>query len=187
MHGRLKRDSRAQLALLDALVFFTVILALCGSMVAYVKMCETSRIDDCGIESVDVSELLSVFLHASIGASVEIATNTAIEMTGKESMADILMVICDAKLSGTNESFFAPLPTMILEALVRACPSNIEPHLVVLDLTVNPTSEILVLENGPCCEADTSAASQKMLGHDGILLLLVLVLEPALGLHDSGV
>ncbi|MBU1157918.1 MAG: hypothetical protein KKE24_01100 [Candidatus Thermoplasmatota archaeon] len=187
MNGRMIRDSDAQLALLDALVFFTVILALCSSMVAYVEICETYRIDDYGVKAIDVSELLSVFLRTSIGASVEIASGIDIEMTGRESMADILMVVCDAKLSGVDEKFFAPIPSMILEALVGACPSNIEPHLVVLDLTVNPPSEILVLENAPCGETDTSAASQKMLDHEGRPFLLVLVLEPALGLHDLGV
>ncbi len=180
-------DSHAQLALLDAIVFFTVILALCSSMVAYVEIFETYRLDECGINAVDASELLSVFLRTSIGASVQVASGTDIEMTGRESMADILMVICDAKLSGVDESFFAPLPSMILETLVLVSPSYIEPHLVILDLTSSPNSEMLVLENSPCREADTSAASQMMMDPEGRSFLLVLVLEPALGPHDLGV
>lgn len=178
MYG--EADDEGQLAVLDAMVFFSI-----AGLVASMIMCQATGAwrsqdgfgDDleCGI---DPGVLLRAFLPASIGQGITLTGPPALEVRPHDSVAECLLAQVQAILVGSDIDF-SPLNEVLLGNLEDLCPPGWAPHLSVYwDGSSEPLLKIERTGRPP--DVDSYGGSCDLPGPDGSALLAALVLHPAL-------
>lgn len=176
MSGRRTHDERAQLALLDAMVFFAVSTVICSVMVSY-SVSEDGSGGDV-FASAAPEEVLSAYLCASLGKDFILGA-PALELLGSERVGEVLFLLMATVLDGGSLEVFEPLLSHCGEVLAGLCgPWS---HLLRLSSEDGGGTTILIMFG---CEpdegADATSSSQNLGTYGGADLTATLVLSPAL-------
>lgn len=181
MSGKPRRDDRAQLALMDAMVFFAVCAVICGMMTAHLaSLSLDAQVSAPGPMSVD--ELLMSFLGASVGREV-VLEDLGMELTGLELFSETLSLVSATVVAGGQVDSFAELLTHCESVLSTMC----SPWSSMLRMSSEDGGhwETLVeVGDAPPAGVDTWASSQSLGVWAGVPLTATLVLFPALVLHS---
>jgi hypothetical protein len=173
---RSDRES-GQLALLDALVFFSIAMLVSGVMISYVE--SSSRDTTSGVRgpSVDIAEVLSVVMKASIGREVEVLPG--LEISGYESVAECLSAELHALSANIEPGVFDCLNEAIGEMIDTLSGPLFDWHILVVH-PLGRSSEPCLAMPGPCVPCGLAyAASTELPCNDGVLYTVILILEPA--------
>ena len=179
MCGRRVGDDGAQLALMDAMVFFAVAMVTSSIVFSYAHGRPMDAATECGTATKD---LLGAFLRASVGFEVELGDG--LEVSADENVADCLLAESVSVAAGVKPCTFDGLNQVLLASMERMTPTGFEPHLTV----AGGDGEVTIrLERTFVAEGDAFAASQELPGPDGSVCRVVLVLVPSLGLQKVDV
>lgn len=177
MCGRLTMDERAQLALLDAMVFFAVSMVICGTLMSYVASNAGDPCESVGTGA-DTDESLAVFLESSLGEGF-VLDGLNLELTGREQFGETLLLISAMVLQGHPVEVFEPVLSHIEVVLSRVC----GPWAALLRTSLADGDEwvtLMEIGQGPTEDADTESASQNLGMCEGATVMVTLVLCPAL-------
>ena len=176
--GRLESECTGQLALMDAMVFFAVALAVCSATLGYLDD-GAADADRSQRARADPSAVLEVFMSCSLGSPVSLDGLVSVELTGREKVCECILAEAWALESGADIGRFSDLNSVIMGALRSICAPGYVPHLVVYVLDEASEGPLMVIEDHPAQAPDRRAASTVLAGPDGGVLLVSLVLEPA--------
>lgn len=182
MYGRPGRDDRAQLALLDAMVFFAVSTVICGVMTSYAESHVDGR-DDALLSSTDADRLLSVYLEASLGDAF-VVDALGLELTGQERFGEILLLLAGMALDGGSLEPFGPLLARCGEVLAPIC----LPWSWCMSVCCDDGTQwvtLIIMGQEPDGQADAASASQSLGVHGRAALRATLVLSPPLLPHPG--
>ena len=181
MCGRRTCDDTAQLALLDAMVFFAVSALICSVMISAVESSVDRERADVPAR-VDPSGLLQVFLAASLGEGVRLE-GAGLELTGREQFGETLLAVGGLVRSGLPAGLFEEFLSHCARVLDVLCPHAYAPWLQVL--SEEPMGWALLYSVG-AAEPDHSEAIssyQNLAGGDGTRVMVILALSPTLLPH----
>lgn len=177
MSGRLDRRCEAQLAVLDAVVFFIAAMAISTVLMSYVRTGVDQSLDDKGGRS-DPAEVLQAFMRASIGERVTLQIDTQVCIEPSEDVASCLAAEIAALRQGVAPEVFANLDSLMERILRSVSSPALEPHLLVLE-PGDPSPKTLLTLGGVPGRGECSYASSCTLGMQGGAECLVeLVLCP---------
>jgi len=175
--GKPKRDEHAQLALLDAMVFFAVCAVICGTLMSYVVSQAGGPSDTVGA-GVDPDESLAVLLDSSLGEGF-VLDGLGLELTGREQLGETLLLISAMVAQGHPVEVFEPVLSHVGVVLSLVC----DPCAALLRTSMAGGAEwvtLMEIGQGPTGTADTDAASQSLGMCEGVPVMVTLVLSPAL-------
>ncbi|MDQ1372008.1 MAG: hypothetical protein QG582_923 [Candidatus Thermoplasmatota archaeon] len=184
MSGTPRVCDQAQLALLDAMVFFAISAVICATLMAHAATQLTGP-DEAVPSPSEADELLAAFLGSSIGREFVIQS-LEVEVTGYERFSDVLFMVSAMLLDGEDLGSFAEVMSYCHDVLDGLC----EPWSSMLRLSSAEDGSLRTLaEVGeqPAAGVDTCASSQSLGASDGTGLVVTLVLSPTLLLHGVGV
>lgn len=178
MSGAAENSSDGQLALLDAVVFFVIAIAISAFSWCQTDLRGEMSVNMTRTQAPRTTEMLSAFLKASISTSVVLELPERIVVR-----ADVLVSECVAfeafrTLDGCPDMVFAPL-NRILESVLRALSgTSWEYYFEVWHVSDRAVSVVFAL---PCVHPSvaTSYSASSLLPSDRTDLLVVLVLTPA--------
>lgn len=179
MHGRSRSSRSGQLALMDAVVFFVIAMAI-SSMLFYYAGAEAvqtpSRMRD---GQSDPGAILRVFLRASLGEEVVLDLGREIHVSADSEIAECLKTEFDALVAGTDLGSFNPLHDRLVQILEAICNPVLEPYLVAIRLLDKGSQRIFTLPS-ELPDSDTRyASSTELPGYEASSYLLTLILVPA--------
>lgn len=180
MCGRRGRDDVAQLALLDAMVFFAVSTVICGVMTSYAESHADGQ-GDALLSSTDADSLLSVYLEASLGDAF-VVDALGLELTGQERFGELLLLLAGMMLDGRPMEPFGPLLARCGEVLAPIC-LPWSPCMSVCWDDGGQWVTLIMMGLEPDGEADAASASQSLGVHGQAALRATLVLSPPLLPH----
>lgn len=179
MSGDLRSDGRGQLALMDAMVFFSIAVVTSSVVLSYDEV----RTDDlAGADSIDPENILRVFLRACVGVDTTLYDGT--EVDGKECAADCLMAEAMRIVDGVDPGLFTELNGALLASLERVVAAGFAPHLSVVS---HVGGTLIDIGRATAGVEDLLAASEEFPDVGGSRCLVVLVLVPSLGLEHVDV
>lgn len=178
MFGRSRSDTSAQLALLDAMVFFAGALLVTGMM--FSQRATDSEAHEDGIAGVcDPADLLDALMKASVGEPMELATQRMTTLTGCEEISQVLSFELDELVSGTPAEVFAEFNGIIRGALLAACTPAMELHLVAFVDNGSFDRPLLAIPSPATSVSVAVSSSVTLPSHWGGQYIVVLVLDPA--------
>ncbi|MEW5747947.1 MAG: hypothetical protein AB1793_04040 [Candidatus Thermoplasmatota archaeon] len=180
MCGRRSRDDGAQLALLDAMVFFAVSTVICGVMTSYAGSHADGQ-GDALLSSADPDSLLSVYLEASLGGAF-VVDALGLELTGQERFGELLLLLAGMALDGRPMEPYGPLLARCGEVLASTC----LPWSSCISVCCDDGAQwvtLMVMGQEPDGRADVASASQSLGVHGQAALRATLVLSPPLLPH----
>lgn len=177
MSGRFALDSGGQLALMDAIVFFIAAMVISGMLLSSAK----ERADDAFAPQGDTSasEILCVFLRASVGERVLVDLEGGVYVDERADVAGCLAVEIASLEEGAEPSAFARLNEVIYSILKSVCNPLFDPHLVVVDVGSECERPILALPDAAARGENTYASSIELQVSGDIACMLQLTLCPA--------
>lgn len=181
MCGLPRSDDGAQLALLDAMVFFAVSSLICATMVSSV-LSQADQESVAVIEGADPSETLRVFLVASVGEKL-VLEDMGLWLSGREQFAEALLTVAELVRTGAPAESAAPLMSCCGAVLARLCGPAYAPALQVH--CEEPVGWTVLLSTGGSWDDNTDSVSacQDFTGRGGARIVISLALSPALLPH----
>ncbi|MCU0858975.1 MAG: hypothetical protein MUE55_00055 [Thermoplasmata archaeon] len=179
MYGDRAPDDRAQLALMDAMVFFAIALVTSSIVLSYTDD-RPSDLMGAVDGAVDPGDVLRVFLRASVGTDIELWDGLTV--SARESVADCLYAEVAYLTGGANPGSFAGMNEVLLDVLENISPVGTTCHLSVVD-AAGSGEPLLTIERAPAIGGVLLSASQEFPAVMGSECLAVLVLAPALCLE----
>lgn len=180
MSSRLRDDrDKGQLAVMDAIVFFTVAMLICSLQLAQLRGEVVS--DDIGIgrdARSDPSTLLMTILRTSIGQMIMIELDTPLTVSSETAIADCLASEAVALTRGHGTAAFEELNRRVLAIVSNASAPVALPHIVMAALSDGEYDTMLVLEHAPIVSENCFAATQRILSDPSRDIVVTLVLEP---------
>jgi len=177
LHGDRFRRESGQLALLDALVFFSIAILVSGVMISYVGFSSGDAMTGACEPPRDVAEVLSALMAASIGSAVE--SQTGLEVSGHESIAECLSAELYALSLNVERQMFDGLNAAIGEAVEPLSGPLFDWLIIVVDPDGSSDEPCLVIPESHALSSLAYAASTELPCSDGVLYTVILILEPA--------
>jgi hypothetical protein len=176
--GRRRWREGAQLALMDAMVFFAVSMVICATLASY-SASQGADVADETEAFTDPDGLLAVYLRASLGKEF-VLEGPGLVLTGREQFSETLYLVCALVVQGLNIEEFELVLTHCHLVISGLCDS----WYAILRLSLAATTGWTVLaELGEEASSDSLAASQNLGVCGGSQLVVTLILHPALLLH----
>ena len=171
MYGKSRTRDTGQLAVLDAVVFFSSALVI-SSLLLYYGLGQGSPVI---IEKIaeDPSEILAVYLRASLGTTVLLPGNPEVVVRETDTVGDCLLAEASSLSRGDEPIRFSLLNSILCGALDSVCGLCVNPHLLVEN--VSDGAIVIALPDLPGEATDARAASME-LEADGNIFLFELVL-----------
>ncbi len=179
MCGERGSDDRAQLALMDAMVFFAIAMVTSSIVLSYANDLPSDSMRDVD-GAVDPDEVLLVFLRASVGVDMELWDGLTV--SARDSVADCLYAEVASLTEGVDARFFIGMNEVLMDALENISPAGTTSHLTVMDVA-GTGGTLLTIERAPAVGEVLLSASQGLPAAMGSDCLVVLVLVPALCLE----
>lgn len=177
MSGDKSRSECGQLALMDALVFFSVAVLVSGAMLAYTGSPSREVLPPSGDSPVPVDEMLEAILKASIALAAE--AGDGLEITGREPVSECLSAELYALATGVNGLEFAGMNDAVAGIMGSVCGQVFRPHLVAVHPNGSSGEPFLAIP-GPCGPCRLAyACSSELPCEDGLLYTVTLILIPA--------
>ncbi|MBN1677958.1 MAG: hypothetical protein JW880_05405 [Candidatus Thermoplasmatota archaeon] len=179
MPGELFRDEKGQLALMDAMVFFSIAMLVSSILMAQSESVSTSTHSELDWPGVEVSDMLEVMMGASIGTEMTICLDREWEICGSESVAECLCAELCAVSKGFEMSAFDPVNEAIAGILEVLSGPLFRAHVLAVHPQGSSAEPVLAVP-GPCRAGDSVHSSSMELpcGH-GLTFTIILALEPA--------
>jgi hypothetical protein len=177
------RDGRdeAQLAVLDAMVFFAICLLISSVLVCNVRSTGHAQSDPL-LASDEASNLLEVFLECSLCRHVQLDA-CGVDLSGHESIAEILSALAELRIRGSDLGPYDPILSECRSVLYGICSPGWVPGLSVCRVEEIHLAVLLSIGNESVGEGLTLAASQMLPTPSSSSVMVVLTLAPALALH----
>jgi len=182
--GKRRRDDGGQLALLDAMVFFAVSSMICATMASH-AVNRSQALEAAALGEPNTDEMLSVFLSASVGASIGLE-GLSVELAGYESFSEVLFLVSAMVMDGQDENLLEPVLSLCSHVLADLC-APWSPLLVLSAEADGNMASLLEVGEQAVSDADKYAASQSLGEHGGVGVVVTLVLSPVLLLHGLDV
>lgn len=178
MYGDIGKDGRGQLAVMDAMVFFSVAM-LISSIVLVQVGAASRRSGDSALEPpIDVPSILQALMGASLGRTVIVSLESELRIQGQESVAECLSAELYALSGGCYADIFIDLNNAIWDILKALS----GPLMAACLLAVHPegsSDNPLLSIPGPLQTSETAYSSSVELPcGQGLLFTVVLVLYP---------
>ncbi len=177
MRGDRSERESGQLALMDALVFFSIAILASGVMISYVESSQREVVTGVETPPVDMYEILSVVLGSSI--CYEVGAPLGLEVNGRESVAECLA----AELYGLSMNVERQLFEGLNDAVGKVVDTLLGPlfdwRIVIVHPLGRSSEPCLAIPGPPVPCGLAYAASTELLGSDGVLYTIILVLQPA--------
>lgn len=184
MYGVTRTDARAQLAVMDAIVFFAVCTLICAFLVSS-ALSQREVIDESAHSAPRADEILSAYLGASLGEPLSLGS-PGLELTGAEPLCEVLFVIASLLSEGREPEEFLMLFSACSRVLEAIC-IQWSPMLRLSSHAVDGWTTLIEV-GAPRLDRFETWSSTKNLGECGEATITVtLVLSSSLLLHDVGV
>lgn len=175
MSGKTNGGDRAQLALLDAMVFFAVSMVICATVLSHAA----PGADDPYHVAADPrpDECLAVYLESSLGQRL-LLSPLDLELTGRESFSETLSIVSALIVQGVPTVVFDPILTLGSALLAGLC----APYSALLSVSLidgDIQSTVIELGKRPVGYTDAHSASRNLGTCEGAPLVATLVLFPA--------
>jgi len=179
LYGSSRSSCAGQLALMDAVVFFVIAMAI-SSMLFYYAKAEAAQTPSGMRDGQSNPEaILRVFLCASLGEEVVLDLGREIHVSGNSEIAECLKIEFDALVLGADPGDFDPLNDRLVQILEATCNPVLEPHLVAIHLLDEGSERIFSLPSEPPDSGTRYASFTELPGFEGSSYLLMLILVPA--------
>lgn len=181
MSGTSRADTRAQLAVMDAMVFFAVCAVISASLASSALHC-SDLTDEPTHGAVRADELLSAYLRASLGEPLSVEPSR-LELTGLEPLSEVLFVMASLLTQGREPEEFSALSSLCSRIIVGMC----GPWSPVLRLSASGSEgwATLIEIGAPRLDSLETWSATKSLGESGgSTITVTLVLFSTLLLHD---
>lgn len=181
MYGELRRDRRAQLAVMDAILFFLVAGVVSSVMLANAF---GSRVPgDPGLAdrlSGRAAEMLRAFLDASIGRQVVLfADGSELVVPASSEIADCITAELAALEKGVDQVAFRDLNEALCAALSAIAGPSVRALVCVHDTGSHDSAPVLALPETPPDSRNIYASSCVLGEEAGAAYLIVLLLDPS--------
>ena len=184
-----RHDRLAQVALLDAMVFFAIALLICAVQLSVLER-EARQLGwpEMMAGRSDPSCVLPVLLAASIGADTYVHADIPLIVLAHAPVSDCLAAEALSLLKGLGIAAFEELNEIILGIVSNLTHPLLSPHIVLHQHTESGHVVLSRIEGAPPrTGCDLAAASCELPGIDSETVTVSLILEPALILEGSGV
>jgi hypothetical protein len=182
LRGKSWNAKDGQLALLDAMVFFTIAMLVTNVCFSYFGQTGASGPGSPSTGRCDPGMILGVFLEASLGRSIVIPSSPEAELDAKDQVSDCLLVEMECIENGGDSLVFASLNQLFLGILLEICPPGVSPLLVSYS-AANLINQLVLIVSDPTWTTyegmDVRAASVTMSSSEQHVYLVVLKLAPA--------
>ena len=179
MSGRSKRAHFGQLALLDAVVFFVIAIAVSSMMFYYANGEAVSRAPAAPEGQFDPDAVFRVFLHASLGEEIILELDGGTRISASSEIAECIQIELGALVLGADVGHFEALNERLLMILKATCSTLLTPYLLVTWFHEEGNEILLVLPGAPPHSHTRYASSVELPGMNGSAFLLTLILVPA--------
>lgn len=169
---------------MDAMLFFTVSMVICGVLTSYVIRQGVDQSEE-ACAFIDPDEMLAVYLDASLGRGF-VLDGIGLELTGREQFAETLFLISAMVLQGHQTNEFVPVLTHCDLVLSGLChPLNAVLRLMLADR--DPWSIVIQVGQDAPEGSETTSASQNLGVCEGTPLMATLMLLPAFLPHSISI
>ncbi|UCE81008.1 MAG: hypothetical protein JSV94_00790 [Methanobacteriota archaeon] len=174
-------DDSGQITLMDAMVFFAIMLIICSIQLSALSRDMWS--DDQLIEPTgrgDPSSVLSVLMRASIGVGSSIRIDGGLSVPPDTLVSECLAVEAASLVGGIAETAFCVLNGVIISIMTNLTHPLTKPHLILNRHTEDGMFVLLRLENDLLESVDVTAADCDLPSCAEDRITVSLLLEPAL-------
>ncbi len=185
-----RREARfsGQLALMDAMVFFAVVLLICSLQLSMYM--DDNLPDDALVElggRGDPATVLSVLLDASIGVGCVVSQDTPLEVPPATTVSECIAAELAAIMGGEAMAAFFSLNQVVLGIAKNISHPLTEPHIVLHHQVEGETVTLLRIERTQPEASNLYSACCDMPGWESSRIVLSLILEPTLLLESLDV
>jgi len=185
---RRESSDRGQLALMDAMVFFAVMLLICSLQLS---MCREDGVyDDMHLDLAgrsDPESVLPVLLKASIGVRCVVSLESQLEVLAYTTVSECLAAEAVAVMRGAPLDPFDVLNGVILGIAANISHPLLAPHIVLYHECDDDMTILLRIERWPPSSEDLFAACCDLPEDGDVRLTVSFQLEPALLLEGLDV
>jgi hypothetical protein len=180
MCGRFDGDSFAQLALMDAIVFFIGAVLVSTILMSYVTpLPDESRKIGIGGDT-DPAEILRILLPTSMCESVVLDAGQIYYMDDRTTAAESLAIELQAMEAGYSMEQFDYLNGLIYDLLRSVCNPAFSSYLLVFGMDDVLDGPVLSIPCMPEATKNAYASSTEIPGSGEVVYLVELVLSPTL-------
>ena len=188
MSGARRRTRAGQLALMDAIVFFSVAILICSIMLSrtyqeYRDEVKTPEFD----AAYDVSSFMEVLLRVSIGEGMSLNVTGHITIRPTTTVGECLAMEASALLHGESPDAFQGMNNLILIIAGRMAGQLVVPHVWILHSLNDSWIPVVEIENHPPAGENRRAAWFDLPADGADRCRVTLVLEPALLLESRDI
>ena len=184
-----RHDRLAQIALLDAMVFFAIAMLMCAvQLSALEKDVRQLSWPEIMTGRSDPGCVLPVLLAASIGAETYVHADAPLLVPAHTPVSDCLAAEAISLLNGLGIEAFEGLNGIVLDIVSNLTHPLLTPHVLLHHHTKDGHVLLARIEGGPPrTGCDIAAASCELPGIDSETVTVSLMLEPALILEGSSI
>ena len=180
MCGRSDGESCAQLAVMDAIIFFIGAVLVSNILMSYVTpLPNHSQGNSIGGDT-DPAEILRTFLATSLCESVVVDLGQPFYMDDRTTAAESLAMELLALEAGHDMQQFDRMNSLIYDMLRAVCNPAFEPYLLVLDMGDDLSGPVLSIPCVPEATKNAYASSTEIPGSGAMIYLAELILCPTL-------
>lgn len=179
MSGARRIGQSGQLALMDALVFFMVAMAISSVLLYYSGLGTTWTEDDLGQGMSDPHEILGVLLRSSIGREITVSLEVPRYISWDTEVGVCMLLEAEAIVDGMAPEAFEELNKTVLDILRSLCNPVYEPFFSVMAVDDLGTARIVSIPGVPITSDRMYAATMDLVQDEEKALLAQLVLCPA--------
>lgn len=180
MCGRFDVESHAQLAVMDAIIFFIGAVLVSNILMSYVTTLPNHPNGNSFGGDTDPAEILRMFLATSLCESVVVDLGQTFHMDDRTTAAESLAIELVALEGGHDIRQFDRLNSLIHDMLRAVCNPAYEPYLLVFEMDDDATVPVLSIPCVPEATDNAYASSTEIPGSGTMVYLAELVLCPTL-------
>lgn len=188
MSGPLRKTRAGQLALMDAIVFFSVAILISSIILSQTYQEYRAEVEAQEFDAAyDVSSFLEVLLRGSIGEGLSLNVTGHMAISSATTIIECLAMEASALFLGESLDAFQAMNGLILIIAERMAGQQVVPHVWVLRSLNDSWVPIVEIEESPPLSENRRAAFFD-LPADGVeRCRITLVLEPALLSETRGI
>lgn len=180
MCGRSDGDGCAQLAVMDAIIFFIGAVLVSNILMSCVTSIPNHSQGNSIGSDTDPSAILRTFLATSLCESVVVDLGQTFYLDDRTTAAESLAIELLALEAGHDMKRFDRLNSLIYDMLRAVCNPTFEPYLLVLDMDDDLSGPVLSIPCVPEATNNAYASSTEIPGSGAMVYLAELVLCPTL-------
>lgn len=181
MSGARVGNGGGQLALLDAIVFFSVAILISSLILSqsYAESLEGPQYSD-SCYGCDASSVFEVLLRSSIGETIVVDGLRTFTIHSEATVCECLSMELSALISGEQEDAFESLNEVIIGIAEKAVGLSVIPHIHVMRLLDGSWSTVVAIERAEAVSDNRAAASFDLPDEISLQSRISLILESRL-------